>query len=152
MHIGPIFRFHFIDCYHSELPEVTTSYNQRKTQECSEFLQREIGVVSLWSIQFKRHENFNADFLTLLFIFVWWYIQASGRFFANAAVSENQIINFTWPYISKRLYVFGINIKNLHKWINMEFYLQLVIIKVLGWQSSWGRGCWLLSTSLTRLM
>ena len=47
MHIGPIFRFHFIDCYHSELPEVMTSYNQRKTQECSEFLQREIGVVSL---------------------------------------------------------------------------------------------------------
>jgi hypothetical protein len=32
MHIGPIFRFHFIDSYHSELPEVTTSYNQRKTQ------------------------------------------------------------------------------------------------------------------------
>ena len=25
MHIGPIFRFHFIDCYHSELPKVTTS-------------------------------------------------------------------------------------------------------------------------------
>jgi hypothetical protein len=46
MHIGPIFRFHFIDCYHSELLEVTTSYNQRKTQECSEFLQLEIGVVS----------------------------------------------------------------------------------------------------------
>jgi hypothetical protein len=22
MHIGPIFRFHFIDCYHSELPEL----------------------------------------------------------------------------------------------------------------------------------
>jgi serine/threonine protein kinase len=42
MHIGPIFRFYFIDCYHSELPEVTTSYNQRKTQECSEFLQCEI--------------------------------------------------------------------------------------------------------------
>ena len=39
--------FHFIDCYHSELPEVTTSYNQRKTQECSEFIQREIGVVPL---------------------------------------------------------------------------------------------------------
>ena len=47
MHIGPIFKFHFIDCYHSELPEVTTSYNQRKTQECYEFLQREFGVVSL---------------------------------------------------------------------------------------------------------
>jgi hypothetical protein len=59
---GPIFRFHFIDYYHSELPEVTTSYNQRKTQECSEFLQHEIGVVSLWSIQVKRHENLNADF------------------------------------------------------------------------------------------
>jgi hypothetical protein len=72
MHIGPIFRFHFIDCYHSELPEVTTSFNQRKTQECSEFLQREIGVVSLWSIQFKRHENFNADFFNVVFIFVWW--------------------------------------------------------------------------------
>ena len=57
MHIGPIFRFHFIDCYHSELPEVMTSYNQRKTQECSEFLQREIGVVSLWSIQAKRHKK-----------------------------------------------------------------------------------------------
>jgi hypothetical protein len=27
LHIGAIFRFHFIDCYHSELPEVTTSYN-----------------------------------------------------------------------------------------------------------------------------
>jgi hypothetical protein len=38
MHIGPIFRFHFIDCYHSELPEVTTSYNQKKTQECSGYL------------------------------------------------------------------------------------------------------------------
>jgi hypothetical protein len=45
-----------------ELTEVTTSYNQRKTQQCSEFLQREIGVVSLWSIQVKRRENFNADF------------------------------------------------------------------------------------------
>ena len=64
--------FHFIDCYHSELPEVTTSYNQRKTQECSEFLQCEIGVVSLWSIQVKRHENLNTDFFTVVFIFIWW--------------------------------------------------------------------------------
>ena len=80
MHIGPIFRFHFIDCYHSELPEVTTLYNQRKTQECSEFLQCEIGVVSLWSIQVKRHGNLNADF------------------FADTPVSENQIIVFRWPY------------------------------------------------------
>ena len=47
MHIGPIFRFHFIDCYHLELLEVMTLYNQMKTQECCEFLQREIGVVSL---------------------------------------------------------------------------------------------------------
>jgi hypothetical protein len=55
---GPIIAYHqaanitcifmiFIDCYHSELPEVTTSYNRRKTQECSEFLQLEIGVISL---------------------------------------------------------------------------------------------------------
>ena len=72
MHIGPIFGFHFIDCYHLELLEVTTSFNQRKTQECSEFLQREIGVVSLWSIQVKRNENLNADFFTVVFIFVWW--------------------------------------------------------------------------------
>jgi hypothetical protein len=71
MHIGPIFRFYFIDCYHSELPEVTISYNQRKTQECSEFLQREIGVVSLWSIQVQRCENLNADFFPVVFIFVW---------------------------------------------------------------------------------
>ena len=65
--------FHFIDCYYSELLEVTTSYNQRKTQECSEFLQREIGVVfSFLSIQVKRRENLNTDFFTVVFIFVWW--------------------------------------------------------------------------------
>ena len=75
MHIGPIFRFHFIDCYHSELPEVTTSYNQRKTQECSEFLQRKIGVVSLWSIQVKRCKNLNADF----FIYFCLVINTSQR-------------------------------------------------------------------------
>ena len=55
MHIGPIFRFHFIDSYHSELLEVTTSYNQRKTQECSEFLQREIGVVSADFLLMRRY-------------------------------------------------------------------------------------------------
>ena len=69
MHIGPIFRFHFIDCYHLELLEVMTLYNQMKTQECCEFLQCEIGVVSLWSIQVKRRENLNADFFTVVFIF-----------------------------------------------------------------------------------
>ena len=52
--------------------EVTTSFNQRKTEECSEFLQREIGVVSLWSIQVKRCENLNTDFFTVVFIFAWW--------------------------------------------------------------------------------
>jgi hypothetical protein len=72
MHNGPIFRFHFIDCYHSELPEVAISCNQRKTQECSKFLQREIGVVSLWSIQVKRRKNLNVAFITIVFIFVWW--------------------------------------------------------------------------------
>ena len=45
MHIGPIFRFHFI---------IT--------------IQREIGVVSLRSIQVKRCENLNADFFTVVFI------------------------------------------------------------------------------------
>jgi hypothetical protein len=37
-----------------------------------EFLQREIGVVSLWSIQVKRRENLNANFFTIVIIFIWW--------------------------------------------------------------------------------
>ena len=63
--------FHFIDCYYSELLEVTTSYNQRKTQECSEFLQREIGVVFFfYQFKLKGAKIWTRTFLPLyLFLF-----------------------------------------------------------------------------------